>query len=81
VLVEVPAHDSDGRIISGQKTRVQMESENFNGQEQFFYYSANYELAGQFKEMAAILTEQGINIKLKLAKCKRFKCAPSKQDY
>ena len=52
----------------------------FNGQPQPLYFPDGHALAGQFKGMATILEERGINTTGKLAQCTGFKCAPPALD-
>jgi hypothetical protein len=56
-LVECPICGSNGRVILGQKTEVQMQPGCFKGHIQSFYYPLEHELGGQFKGMTQIFAK------------------------
>jgi hypothetical protein len=79
-LVEVTAHDSNGKpiyksCVKLSKVKVQMEDATFNGMKQPLYFPAGHPKAGLFKGMKTILEERGFTDASKLkAQCKDFKC-------
>ncbi|KAF9508823.1 hypothetical protein BS47DRAFT_1302272 [Hydnum rufescens UP504] len=79
-LVNITVHDAAGKAITDASGNVVKEKQRMrdgklpDGSPQPFYFPLGHQYCGQFKGMATILEERGINTQSLNAQCPKFKC-------